>query len=304
MIDLVIWRASIGRFYAACVSRCLLDRVRASGGSVRCKVQRVDVTTIDVVVSWLCLLILVNLSLCFKQVALVAVFSPCDYAYDHINVHACGTSVTLPVSSLDPDSYYDPSLLSATVILTCLHFVMAVVAVLYKCALRRISLSGDVESNPGPTEGGDKPGAKNENMRQTRLNTQASVRNNLSGSNRTDLSFPSPDTVNRTARSELTLADLMLKLNGMDMGMNLKLDGVMGDMKEIKEKFSVLQEEVGMLRREVNDLKEENEQLKNHSDTLRTQCNKMQRKVDELEGRSKRQNLLFYGLDKENSETN
>jgi FtsZ-binding cell division protein ZapB len=96
----------------------------------------------------------------------------------------------------------------------------------------------------------------------------------------------------------------MLKLNAMDFGMSQKLDGVMGDMKDIKEHFSVLQEEVGMLRKAVDVLKSENEQLKDHRDALWTQLDKVQRKVDDLEGRSKRSNLIFYGLDKERNETN
>jgi FtsZ-binding cell division protein ZapB len=141
-------------------------------------------------------------------------------------------------------------------------------------------------------------------MRQTRLSTAASGSDRAgSGSNRGALSSPSPNT-GLIVNSDLTLADLMLKLNAMDLGVNQKLDGVVGDVKDIKESFSVLQEEVGVLRKEVDVLKAENEQLKDHRDALWTQLDKVQRKVDDLEGRSKRSNLIFYGLEKDKNETN
>jgi chromosome segregation ATPase len=142
-------------------------------------------------------------------------------------------------------------------------------------------------------------------MRQTRLSTAAGSKDRTAGTNRSGLASPSPQSPQTVGPShDFTLADLMLKLNSMDTGMNAKLDGVMGEVSAIKERLSGLQQEVGGLRKEVDDLKQENEQLKDHRDALWNQMEKMQRKMDDLEGRSKRQNLIFYGMVKEQNETN
>jgi chromosome segregation ATPase len=161
-----------------------------------------------------------------------------------------------------------------------------------------------VESNPGPVEG-SKTAPKTDSMRQTRLSTAAAVTGrDRAGSNNRSLSSPLSPMPGGHTPTDFTLADLMTKLNSMDTGMNSKLDGVLGDVSVIKERMCVLQEEVGVLRKEVDGLKAENEQLKHHRDALWTQLDKVQRKVDDLEGRSKRENLIFYGMDKENGETN
>lgn len=104
--------------------------------------------------------------------------------------------------------------------------------------------------------------------------------------------------------SDPSLADLMEKLNGMDSRMNEKLDGVQSDMAAIKQQFGRLQGEVDGLKKEVESLRQENQELKDHNNTLWSKVEGLEKKSDDLEGRSKRHNLIFYGLDREQNETN
>ncbi|KAK7095597.1 hypothetical protein V1264_004987 [Littorina saxatilis] len=148
---------------------------------------------------------------------------------------------------------------------------------------------GDVEMNPGPG-----PATSEEKVtRQTRQSTSADRHGNATQGNNT---FPTP--------KEPTLADVMMKLNGMDMSMNGKLDKVKNDVQDIKEHFSQLQEEVNELKEGVNSLREENDQLKGYNEKLWKNIEMLETKVDDLECRSKRNNLLFYGMDREENETN
>jgi predicted nuclease with TOPRIM domain len=57
------------------------------------------------------------------------------------------------------------------------------------------------------------------------------------------------------------------------------------------------------LRKEVEELRQENQVLKDHKDALWCKVDGLERKTDDLECRSKRNNLIFYGLDKRNDET-
>jgi len=163
---------------------------------------------------------------------------------------------------------------------------------------------GDVEQNPGPGEkNAEKSATSTSNMRQTRLGTATSKERASSAGNRSAMSSPAPPS-SPAASQNLTLADVMLKLNGMDMSMNNKLDGVLEEVADIKGKFGMMQEEVGELRREVDSLRQENQQLKDHRDALWNKVEGLEKKTDDLEGRSKRNNLIFYGMDKQQGETN
>ena len=291
MVDLCHWRAAIGRFYGVCVAKCLARRFENKGKCDRPNGDSECLNTDDVFIAWLCLLFFASFVISLK----------------HILIH----SVTLPfvfisLQSFDRATDSDNVAVTSVTYITCIRDLPTTLTGWVGLLLMRC---GDVELNPGPTEGekGDKIAAKVDTMRQTRLNTAtaAAISKDRSLSNKNSLSSPlsSNSIVNHTA-TDFTLADLMLKLNSMDSGMNSKLDGVREDVSEIKERFRVLQEEVGVLRNEVNSLKEENAQLKDHRDALWTQMDKMQRKMEDLEGRSKRQNLIFYGMDKQNGETN
>lgn len=150
---------------------------------------------------------------------------------------------------------------------------------------------GDVELNPGPGP----TTSEEKGMRQTRLNSRG-MSADRHGNAIQGNTFSTP--------KELTLADVMTKLNGMDLSMNGKLDEVKNDVQDFKEHFSQLQEEVNELKEGVSSLREENDQLKDCNDRLWQKIEMMGKQVDDLQCRSKRNNLLFYGMDREEDETN
>lgn len=273
MVDICQWRAAIGRFHGVCFAKL----VRSRFGDKFSRPSDSDIVgTGDVLVMWICVLFLASFVVCVKQLLICSVTVP----FVHVNLQA--VDVTLVSNGSDNVAVTQATWIGL---------------LLMRC--------GDVELNPGPVDGkggGDKA-AKTDSMRQTRLNSAAAAAAGRGGANRSVWSSPSltptsPHTTN------FTLTDLMMKLNSMDAGVNAKLDGVSGDIADIKERFGVLQEEVGVLSKEVEALKVENGQLREHNDALWTQMNRTQKKVDDLEGRSKRQNVLFYGMDIEQNETN
>jgi prefoldin subunit 5 len=150
--------------------------------------------------------------------------------------------------------------------------------------------AGDVELNPGPQDKGS-IGAKPA-TRQAKLSI-------ASGS----------------TTEELSLADVMSKLNVMDnatqdrlnaidVSMSNKLDEVMQEVCSVKNRMTELQDEVEVLRGQVSELQAENDDLKTDNIGLLNRVSSMESTVDDLEGRSRRNNLIFHGLDKEEGETN
>ena len=163
-------------------------------------------------------------------------------------------------------------------------------------------MAGDVERNPGPGPGdNDGPSA---NLRQTTLRLGASRdRNTAAGV-----------IANHPVYPELTLADLMGKLSNMEYTVNEKLDGVRTDVNlkldSIKEDVNKIRHQVGGLQRDMNSLSDhvgslqkENEILRKENDKLSERLTRVERKADDLEGGARRNNLLFYGLDREDNET-
>lgn len=154
-------------------------------------------------------------------------------------------------------------------------------------------MAGDVERNPGPT---DNTGPST-NLRQTSLRLGSSKdRNNSAsggGGRWPSPSRPVPDNPTVTA---LSLDDIMTKLIGMENSVHSKLDSVIGDVADIKNRIGEMKEDIDGLQHEVEGLRQENKALWNR-------IGKLERKTDDLENRSKRRNLLFYGLEREEGET-
>lgn len=181
------------------------------------------------------------------------------------------------------------------VLLACLTTYFFWVSLLTRC--------GDVEVNPGPPP---ETSSAEKVMRQTRLQSANSVAstgaNSAKAANSTTAGgggrvgvSPSP----QRAAPQPTLTDVMDKLNSMGTCMKTLLD----DVADIKERFGTVQEEVNVLRGEVEQLKHENQELKDHRDALWNRVEGLERKTDDLECRSKRNNLIFYGLAKESDES-
>ena len=153
--------------------------------------------------------------------------------------------------------------------------------------------AGNVETNPGPDH---KDGGRTV---QTRLTAGGGRPGSADRRNSATAAPPDP-----------TLADVMAKLvsvdssmNDMSRSMNLKLDQVSDDVQEMKAEFGHLQREVQTWKDKVVTLEKENDELKRSNNALLDRVSRIEKNVDDLEGRSRRQNLLFHGLHREEGET-
>ena len=160
---------------------------------------------------------------------------------------------------------------------------------------------GDVESNPGPNP--DDTNTESRPMRQTRLH---SVAGGVGGGGKDRPGNAAANTSKVGAGAsplrsapQPTLTDVMMKLTSMDNNMSTLLE----DVSDIKDRLGTVREEVNELRREVNELRQENQELRDHRDALWSKVEGLDRKMDNIECRSKRNNLIFYGFDRRNDET-
>lgn len=142
---------------------------------------------------------------------------------------------------------------------------------------------GDIEVNPGPP--------KSDNLRQTRLMSGGADRRN-------SVERGGPAASGR-GEAEPTLRDVMSMLSSM----NVKFDEMKEDLKEMRESFSNLKNEVGELREEVSDLRRVNDELKTENVDLKARVENVERKTDDLECRSRRNNLIIYGLPRQDDES-
>ena len=173
---------------------------------------------------------------------------------------------------------------------------------------------GDVELNPGPLGDSSKPGNK--------VTTRQSLLHSVSSSK--DLSSPgerrtSSSGVNGTGGAGntaggITNESLAKQLAAMQMSINKtietaanesnqKVDNLATEVREMKEQFSTLNSDVNNLRDEVQSLRDQNFSLAQENDRLRDCCKNLFYKTDDLECRSKRNNLVFYGIKREDNET-
>ena len=154
--------------------------------------------------------------------------------------------------------------------------------------LNLLLLCGDIESNPGP---------------DTNDNTKRPATRQMTLSMAT-ASAPAPAPV------ELTLADVMAKLAAMDNTVCRKLDSVTDDVRAVKDDVRALnnkiekqQSEIDSIKDHVSQLEQENDALRQNNADLNEKMKKLEKKTDDLEGRSRRNNLIFYGVAKEDDET-
>lgn len=153
---------------------------------------------------------------------------------------------------------------------------------------------GDIESNPGPN-----PPQSKDKMRQTRLAS--------AGAGGTRASMENPGNPQGGASSqpvkEPTLTDVMSMLQALGNRMDSKLDEVKEEVHTLREEYTAMQDEVRGLREEVSGLRQQNDDmLKSHA-ALTEQMEDLARKTDDLEGRSRRNNLIFHGLERRDNET-
>jgi chromosome segregation ATPase len=148
--------------------------------------------------------------------------------------------------------------------------------------------AGNVESNPGP---GEKEGARTV---QTRL-TAAGGRSASAGADRRCSASK--------ATAEPTMGDLMAKLTSMESSMNNSFEQVRADLHAMKGEVLELQAEVQEWKEKVSDLERETAELKYENEALAERVSKLEDKTDDLEGRSRRNNILVHGLDRVEGET-
>lgn len=157
---------------------------------------------------------------------------------------------------------------------------------------------GDCEKNPGPetaVKGGASASANASAVRQTpwtRLNARSASADRTSTVS-DSLSSPSQKS------GEPTLTDILSAVKSL----NTRFDDLKGDLSDIRNSQIALQGEVQELRDKVSDLTVKNETLQSLNDSLVKKVEAMERKTDDLEGRSKRNNLIIHGLEKTGDES-
>ncbi|XP_076446978.1 uncharacterized protein LOC143284196 isoform X1 [Babylonia areolata] len=160
---------------------------------------------------------------------------------------------------------------------------------------------GDVETNPGPN-----PPPSKDNMRQTRLaSAGSSQRASLDRASGAGSTMPTPSA------TEPTLSDIMATIKAVSDQVGAQMETKLEEMKqelkqevrELKEDYAALRSDLRGVREEMTKLREENEELKKTNKDLCQKLTDCDARIDDLEGRSKRNNLLFYGLPRRPNET-
>ena len=103
--------------------------------------------------------------------------------------------------------------------------------------------------------------------------------------------------------TEPTLSDVMASLQSLSGSLNAKFEELKNEVKQLKSSYSELTEEVQGLRDEVLDLRRANDDILNENEELKIRMDTFERNVDDLQGRSRRNNLLFFGMDRTDGET-
>ena len=104
----------------------------------------------------------------------------------------------------------------------------------------------------------------------------------------------SVDNIDRTSArnegsvQEPSLSDVMQMLSGMKQDMNQRFDTLSGHLDTLNDSVLGLQ-----------NLRNENGQLKTENRELTDRLGEVKKKLDDVEGRSKRNNLIFTGLQKQ-----
>ena len=178
---------------------------------------------------------------------------------------------------------------------------------------------GDVELNPGPTTP-TKSTPKPDGPRVTRQTTLSLERKTSTSGDKQPTpplsdkqttpplgdkqTTPPLDDTQTTPVGSFSIADVMARFDSMENTMQSNFSTLDKSVKDIDEKFTVLNGEVLGLREEVSELRQKNKELTDENTDLAARIDNLERKTDDLEGRSKRNNLIFYGFKQRPNETN
>lgn len=267
MIEVGLWRASIGRFHLACVAKHFLNRLCAQpvyGDSS-------EISVSDVCITWGCLVFLANIVCCFKDVAESAFSAPfpplgtvtynSSTVTGHLSVPSDDLVHLSPMAVTFPHVQHAPSL--------CL----AVIAF----AIRRLRLSNDVEENPGPAVSGSSEssggGAESTAVADSIKHLEQSLQQKL-------------DVVLATMQTQ---ADILKRQEDM-----------LRKQETLMKKFGDEQE---TMKKSLKKNEQSISNLSSQQDDLYRVVTSLEAEVDRLEGFSRRNNVKFFGIPEEVGDT-
>lgn len=177
--------------------------------------------------------------------------------------------------------------------------VKSLAAVLAVSCLLALLMIGCVELNPGPLtstehEGTGLPGATAGETSQTLAKI----------TNSTDNSTETTSLLQHLASSVQTMTTIITSLKEgqeeLKRDMNAQFAGV---QKSLDERLHQLGEDQHVLRLDVDEICQKQERLEEENITLRSTVQHLETKVEELDKESRKSNLLFFGVPRQNDKT-
>ena len=174
---------------------------------------------------------------------------------------------------------------------------------------------GDVEQNPGPTDPQVTPKETRQTTLKNRMSSSSSSSSRPASADRTGRKDSAVKDSGQTpppppTESPPWLTDIVTKLQAMETNISTlpslhsKVSDVDSAVRDVSQQFATLQEEMLGLKQEVLNLRKQNEDLSKANASLMDRIDALERKTDDLEGRSKRNNLIFHGVHRLSGETN
>lgn len=281
MIDLGLWRAAIGLFNSACAA-ANSKRESAIAKPVCDTGSDQQLTSLDIVTSWLCIIFLVWMGNSAKdnvfaslKVAPVIVASSVTGSSAVMAVEAAVSSVSGVSVALSPSAMCAP--------------VLCVVA--FALAARRVRLSNDVEENPGPPPGtgNDKNsnGTKavsdmagvSECIKQLELSMQQKLDTILATMQ------TQADTMKRQEDMLKRQEDMISRFGKEQEQLKKAIEDLGSDVTETKVEVKTNQEAIRVLGVKQNDMFDIVAELESE--------------IDRLEGYSRRNNIKLFGIPEE-----
>ena len=171
-----------------------------------------------------------------------------------------------------------------------------------------IQRCGDVELNPGPSGSEkDNPGAIKSWISGDRRETRSRTGSVSEDRAQVRASASAEDTMTKVMSMLKTFGEQMQQMssqiNSMNSNMDTKLDDLKKEVQVLRQDNIALQDELGAMNNEMTELRKENATLQKKNSDLYARVEENEDRIDDLEGRYKRNNLIFYGLSKRQGET-
>ena len=295
MVDICLWRGRIGCFHLARVAAALKRGKKQAPGD-----GRTDVTLVDILIFCIVLLSLVKLGFC---------------AY--YNVQAAGSCPFLPtlestmmrqtLSSWE-ESRHDVSVLETKLFLQVPMVVTLCVGNL-AWSIRKILLSNDVESNPGPEHVDHTPdtAANVDKQGEVKVGESGSVgsadiltaiqkQGQLFQAQLKELKEHSDEQTKRITEGQKEIKDDLRRVSEECERINQRCNQIEEKNKDLAEKVWENRSEVKVLQAESEKREEENRMLGGRVKDLTEDIERMNSEIDRLEEFSRRDNLRMFGV--------